>query len=528
MRDFQLPGRSTAYARGGMAATSHPRATLAALDMLRAGGNAVDGAIAAAAVQAVVEPQSTGIGGDCFALFAPASGGVVAVNGSGWAPAAASVERLRDLGIDRLTADSVHSVTIPGAIAAWELLLREHGRLDPATVLAPAIACAAEGFPVLPRVAFDWARLQERLSANETARRVYLPGGRAPECGRVMRFPALARTLEKIARGGAEVFYRGELAERMTATLRALGGLHEIEDFAEYEAEFVEPVHGTYRDLRIYQCPPNGQGLITLLMLNILEDFDLASLDPHGAERFHLEAEATRLAFRDRDAFLADPRRVRVPVRELLDKAYAARLRRLIDPARALGELPPPLLREQGNTVYIAVVDGERNACSFINSLYDGFGSGLVCPETGVLFHCRGRAFRLDPDHPNAIAPRKRPMHTIIPALAFRGGDLWACFGVMGADYQPVGHVHLLTNLVDYGMDPQEALDSPRVMAYPADLRVERGVAPAVREALAAKGHRVVEAEEPLGGGQCILIDHRRGVLVGGSDPRKDGIALGL
>ena len=528
MRDFQLPGRSTAHACGGMAATSHPRATLAALDMLRAGGNAVDAAIAAAAVQAVVEPQSTGIGGDCFALFAPASGGVVAVNGSGWAPAAASLERLRDLGIDRLTADSVHSVTIPGAIAAWELLLREHGRLDLATVLAPAIACAAEGFPVFPRVAFDWARLQDRLLANETARRVYLPGGRAPECGRVMRFPALARTLEKIAGGGAEVFYRGELAARMTASLRALGGLHEIRDFAEYEAEFVEPVHGTYRDLRIYQCPPNGQGLITLLMLNILEDFDLASLDPHGAERFHLEAEATRLAFRDRDAFLADPRRAAVPVRALLDKAYAARLRRLIDPARALCDLPPPLLRGQGNTVYIAVVDGERNACSFINSLYDGFGSGLVCPETGVLFHCRGRAFRLDPDHPNGIAPRKRPMHTIIPALAFRGGDLWACFGVMGADYQPVGHVHLLTNLVDYGMDPQEALDSPRVMAYPADLRVERGVAPAVREALAARGHRVVEAEEPLGGGQCILVDHRRGVLVGGSDPRKDGIALGL
>ncbi len=528
MRDFQLPGRSTAYARGGMAATSHPAATMAALDMLRAGGNAVDAAVAAAAVQAVVEPQSTGIGGDCFALFAPASGGVVAINGSGWAPAAATVERLRDLGFERLPADSVHSVTVPGAVAAWELLLREHGRLGLATVLAPAVEAAAAGFPVTPRVAFDWARGRKRLLGNEAARRIYLPGGRAPECGRVMRFPALARTLERIAERGAEVFYRGELATRMVASLKALGGLHELADFAGFAAEFVEPVHGTYRDLRIYQCPPNGQGLIALLMLNILEDFDLASLDPHGAERFHLEAEATRLAFRDRDAFLADPRRARVPVRELLDKAYAARLRRLIDPGRALAGLPPPLFRDAGDTVYIAVVDGERNACSFINSLYDGFGSGIVCPDTGILFHCRGRAFVLDPEHPNAIAPHKRPMHTIIPGLAFRGGELWACFGVMGADYQPVGQVRLLTNLLDYGMDPQEALDSPRVMAYPGDLLVERGVAPEVREALAARGHHVLEAEEPLGGGQCILVDHRRGVLVGGSDPRKDGIALGL
>lgn len=527
MRDFHLPGRSTVYARGGMAASSHPFATLAALDILRRGGNAVDAAIAACAVQSVVEPQSTGIGGDCFALFAPASGGVVALNGSGWAPAAATVERLRGLGLEALDAESPHSVTVPGAVAAWELLQRQYGRLSFAEVLAPAIRYARDGFPVFPRVAFDWLRAEQRLRRSEAATAFYLPGGEAPAAGRMMRLPALARTLEILAQKGAEAFYRGELAARMVATLKGFGGLHEMADFAEFAPEFVKPIHGTYRDVVIYECPPNGQGLVTLLMLNILETFDLASLDPHGADRFHLEAEATRLAFRDRDALLADPRHSPVPLEQLLDKSYAATLAKRIDRDRAISDLPPPLLRDVGNTVYIAVVDEERNACSFINSLYDSFGSGLCCPETGVLFHCRGRAFRLDPDHPNAIGPRKRPMHTIIPGLAFRGGELWACFGVMGADYQPVGHVHLLTNLVDYGMDPQAAIDSPRVMAYPQDLLVERGVSAEVRAALAAKGHRVVETEVPHGGAQCILVDHRRSLLIGGSDPRKDGIALG-
>ncbi len=528
MRDFQLPGRSTVYATGGMAATSHPLATLAALEIMRRGGNAVDGAIAACAVQCVVEPQSTGIGGDCFALHAPPSGGVFALAGAGWAPAAADVERLRGLGLATIEATSPHAVTVPGAVAAWEALQRAHGRLDLGAVLEPAIRYARDGFPVHPRVAFDWRRAEGRLRASEAARSAYLPGDRAPEPGRVLRLPRLARTLEVLAREGAEAFYRGALAAAMVTSLRELGGLHEEADFAEYAPEWVEPIHTTYRDVRVYECPPPGQGITALLMLHILEGFDLAALDPHGADRFHLEAEATRLAFRDRDALLADPRRVPVPVEEMLSRAYAARLRRLVRPDRALADLPPPLLRGVGNTVYVSVVDGDLGACSFINSLYDSFGSGLLCPRTGVLFHCRGRSFRLDPDHPNAIGPRKRPMHTIIPGLAFRDGELWACFGVMGADYQPVGHVHLLTNLVDWGMDPQAALDSPRVMAWPRELSVERGVRPEVRAELARRGHRVVETEVPHGGGQCILVDRRRGVLVGGSDPRKDGLALGF
>ncbi|GBD40735.1 Putative gamma-glutamyltransferase YwrD [bacterium HR39] len=529
MRDFHLPGRSTVYATGGMAATSHPLSTLAALDVLRRGGNAVDAAIAACAVQCVVEPQSTGIGGDCFALYAPPGGGVIGINGSGWAPAAVTVERLRAAGLrDAIPATSPHAVTVPGAVAAWEALQKAYGRLDLGAVLEPAIRYARDGFPVLPRVGSDWERAQDRLRASEAARAFYLPGDRPPAVGDVIRLPRLAHTLEAIAKGGAEAFYRGEPAAAMVETLCGFGGLHREEDFAEYAPEWVQPIHTTYRGVRVFECPPNGQGFVALLMLNILEGFDLAALDPHGADRFHLEAEATKLAFRDRDALLADPRHAPVPVEELLSKGYAAKLRALIDRERALRDLPPPLLRGVGNTVYVSVVDRDLGACSFINSLYDSFGSGLACPKTGVLFHCRGRAFRLDSAHPNAIGPRRRPMHTIIPGLAFRDGELWACFGVMGADYQPVGHVHLLTNLVDFGMDPQEALDSPRVMAWPKELLVERGVTPPVRAELARRGHEVVETEVPHGGGQCILIDRRRGVLVGGSDPRKDGVALGL
>ncbi|HET6469707.1 MAG TPA: gamma-glutamyltransferase, partial [Geminicoccaceae bacterium] len=272
---------------------------------------------------------------------------------------------------------------------------------------------------------------------------------------------------------------------------------------------------------------PNGQGVVALLILAILEGFELAGLEPLAAERLHLEAEATRLAFRDRDALLADPAEADVPVARLLDPAYAAALRERIDRGRAMGALPPPLLEPHPDTIYLTVVDRDLNAVSFINSLYDGFGSGLVCPNTGVVFHNRGRAFRLDPRHPNVIAPGKRPMHTIIPAVAFRGGAPWLSFGVMGGNYQPVGHAHVLTNIVDWGMDPQAAIDLPRAMAYPGPLELEPGVPVRTVERLAAMGHAVRPANSPLGGGQAILIDRERGVLVGGSDPRKDGLALG-
>ncbi len=528
MRDFHQPGRSTAYGANGMAATSHPLATLAAVDILRDGGNAIDAAIAAVAVQCVVEPGMTGIGGDCFALYAPASGGVIALNGSGAAPAGASVERLREQGVTTLAGGSPHAVTVPGAVAAWELLLGAHGTRSLGDLLGPAIRCAEGGFAVAPRVAFDWRRAADTLRRSPGAEAFYLPGGRAPGAGRIMHFPALARTLRRIAEGGAKAFYEGEVAAAMCATLKSFGGLHEEADFAAAAAEFVEPVHSGYRDARIYQCPPNGQGVVALLLLNILEGYDLAKLDMQSGERLHYLAEATKLAFRDRDAFLADPAQATVPVERLLDKAYAIKLREQISAERVLADLPPPLLEPHPDTVYLTVVDRDLNAVSFINSVYDTFGSGLVCEKTGVLFHNRGRAFRLDPAHPNCIAPGKRPMHTIIPGLAFRNGELWLSYGVMGGDYQPVGHAQVISALIDHGLDPQEALDAPRLMSYPVDLLVERGVPARARADLAARGHQLIEPESPLGGGQAILVDRRRGVLIGGSDQRKDGMALGI
>ncbi len=528
MRDFELPGRSTAYGQQGMAATSHPLATLAALDVLRDGGNAVDAAIAAAAVQAVVEPGMTGIGGDCFVLLAPASGGVVALNGSGRSPLALTPETLIGRGITTLDAGSPHSVTVPGAVAGWAAMLEAHGTRDLAELLRPAIGYAEGGFPVTPRVAFDWSRQLDVLARSDGGRDYYLPGGRAPEEGRLMRFPALARTLRRIAEGGARAFYEGELAQRMVASLRAFGGVHTEADFAAATAEFVPAIHSLYRDTTVYECPPNGQGIVVLLLLNILERFDLRQLGRDTASRLHVLAEATRLAFRDRDAALADPVHVDVPTARLLDKTYAKSLAERIDPDRAMTDLPPPLLEPHPDTVYLTVVDRDLNAVSLINSIYDGFGSGLVCPDTGVLFHSRGRSFRLDPTHPNVVAPGKRPMHTIIPGLAFRDGEVWCSFGVMGGDYQPVGQAHLLTRLIDDGLDPQQALDAPRILSYPSDLQAETGIGRAARLGLMQRGHRVVDAPSPLGGGQAIVIDRRRGVLIGGSDPRKDGLALGF
>jgi gamma-glutamyltranspeptidase/glutathione hydrolase len=526
MRDFELPGRSVACGENGMAATSHPLATLTALDVLRAGGNAVDAAVAAVAVQCVVEPAMTGIGGDCFVLLAPAASGVVALNGSGRAPAAATAAHLRELGVGEI-AGTVHAVTVPGAIDAWGRLLERHGTRDLAELLQPAIRCADDGFVVTPRVAWDWGREGERLLRSSGGRVIYLPDDRAPVAGQKMRCPALANTLRRIAERGPDAFYRSELAERMVAYLRSEGGLHTLDDFAAAAGEFVDPIKTTYRGLEVFECPPNGQGVIALLMLNILEGFDLGSLDPNGAERLHLEAEATRLAFRDRNACLADPAAVDVPLGRLLDKDYAACLRRLIDRERALEVMPPPLLAEHADTVYLTVVDRDRNLVSFINSVFDSFGSGLVCPETGVLFHDRGKSFVLDPTHPNVIAPNKRPMHTIIPALAFEGGRPTIGFGVMGGHYQPVGHAHVLTNLVDFGLDPQAAIDAPRAFAQDGELRLEAGVSEATAGALAGLGHHVARSGRPLGGGQMIMIDHARGVLIGGSDPRKDGLALG-
>jgi len=527
MRDFQLPGRSPLRVTDAAAATSHPLATLAAIETMRSGGNAMDAAVAAAAVLAVVEPQSTGIGGDCFVIFAPKGGSrLVAYNGSGRAPKAASLDWYVERGFDSIPLFGPHAVTVPGAIDAWDRLIADHGSRELGQLLQPAIHYAENGYVVLDRIAYDWAHNVGKLSADPHAARILLPWGRAPQAGERHRQPQLAATLRRIAASGREGFYAGPVAEDMVKRLKALGGLHALEDFAEAAGEYVEPLRATYRGVDICQIPPNNQGLTALLMLNILAGFDMSGLDPLAAPRLHLEIEAGRLAYRDRDALIADPSKVAVPVETLLSAAYAERLRAEIDPRRRLQDLPPALLRKS-DTIYLSVVDRDRNAVSFINSTYFSFGSGVVAPETGITLQNRGASFRLDPAHPNRIAPGKRPMHTIMPGMAMKDGRALMPFGVMGGDFQPFGHVHFLTNLLDFGMDPQAALDAARVFPSGDVVEAERGLSRRTITGLQERGHQVMVAEEPHGGGQAILIDWDAGTLTAGSDPRKDGCALG-
>ena len=529
MRNLDLPGRSAVRAMNGMAATSQPLATMTAVRVLQDGGNAMDAAVAACAVQGVVEPQSTGIGGDCFVLYAPGGDAeVIAYNGSGRAPAAATVAWYAGRGITEIDPNSPHAVTVPGAVEAWARLIGDHGSKSLGELLQPAIGFARDGYPVHERVAYDWANAAEVLERDPTARRTFLPDGRPPAVGDVHRQPELAETLAVIAECGPDGFYKGPVAEDMVACLSALDGLHTLDDFAAAGGEYVTPIATEYRGHRVFECPPNGQGLTALLMLNILSGFETAGLDPLSAERLHLEIEAGRLAYQERDAFIADPDQAAVPVARLLSDGHAAALRGAIRRDRVLGELPPPILPAHEDTVYLCVVDRERNAVSFINSLYHSFGSGLVAPRTGVTLHCRGAGFVLEPGHPNCIASGKRPLHTIIPGMLAKDGRAVMPFGVMGGHYQAVGHSHLLTNLLDFGLDLQAALDLPRVFAEPGGpVEIESGVPAASVERLRALGHQTCAAAKPLGGGQAIQIDWQTGVLTGGSDPRKDGCALG-
>ncbi len=529
MRNLELAGRSPVHAVNGMAATSHPLATLAAVKMLQDGGNAMDAAVAACAVQCVVEPGSTGIGGDCFALYAPKGGGeVLAFNGSGRAPAAATAARLRELGVGKIERQSPHAVTVPGAVDAWSQLLRDHGTRDLGGVLGAAIGHARDGYPVHSRVHVDWRDSTEILAQDPTASRIFLPGGKAPPVGALHRQPELAATLERIASEGRDGFYTGPVAQDIVTYLNGLGGLHSLEDFAAAAGEYTTPIKTAYRGFDIYECPPNGQGLLALEMLNILAGLLPDVPGPLSPERLHFAIEAARLAYSDRDNLLADPAHSDVPVARLLSAAYAGEQRARIDPARAMTELPPNVLPAHADTVYISVVDKDRNAVSFINSLFNSFGSGLVGPKSGVTLQNRGESFVLDTDHPNCIAPGKRPMHTIIPGMAVRDGRAVMPFGVMGGHYQAMGHAWFLANMLDFGLDVQEAIDLPRIFAGadgPVD--VESGVPETVASTLRAMGHETVASSKPIGGGQAIWIDHDEGVLSGGSDPRKDGCAIG-
>ena len=526
MRHFHYPNRSLAVAGEAMAATSHPLATLTAIETLKAGGNAVDAAIAAAALLAVVEPAMTGIGGDCFVLYAPKGGLPIAYNGSGRAPKAAELGWYRDRNFSEIPIESPHAVTVPGAIEAWFRLQHDHGVKEMAGLLQPAIRAAESGVRIEPRVAFDWAIGVEKLRLDPASSAVFLVHGEAPRTGDLHRQPLLAETLRKIAQGGPKAFYQGAVAADMVTKLRALGGLHTEEDFAAAEGEYVTPISAPYRGYRVYECPPNGQGLIALMILRTLEAYELGDGKWSDADRHHLLAEATKAAYRVRDAFVGDPRAMTVPVDELLSDARAARTRGKIrlDRASELVDWDEP---EHKDTVYLTVVDRDRNAISFINSLFHDFGSGITAPKSGVLLHSRGHMFRTIAGHPNAIGARKRPLHTIIPGLLVKNERAVMPFGVMGGNYQATGHAMLLMHVLDRGLDVQTALEQPRSFAFQGKLQLEATVDADVAVELARRGHRLEELVKPHGAGQGIWIDHERGVLLGGSDPRKDGCALG-
>ncbi|WP_226779788.1 gamma-glutamyltransferase family protein [Oceaniglobus trochenteri] len=525
MRDFHIPGRSPVFAANGICATSHPLAAKIAVQMLESGGNAVDAAIAGAVVLGICEPQMTGIGGDCFVLLSPpGSNDIVALNGSGRAPAGLNADALRDKGLKAMPLGSVESVTLPGAIDAFCRLSADWGKLGMKTALAPAIHYAETGVPVAPRVAQDWAIATDRITGK--ARETYLLNGQAPKIGQMFRAPAQAEVLRRVAMEGRAGFYEGEVAEDLIDSLRALGGTHTLDDLAETQCEYTDPVSGTYKGIELVEHPPNGQGATAILMANILSHFDLSTMDPLGADRAHIEAEAAKLAYDARNRFMADADHT-TRLAHMLSAETASALAGLIDPKRAMESGAQISESVHKDTVYITVVDKDRMAVSLIYSIFHSFGAGLASDKFGILFQNRGAGFTLEPGHPNEAGGGKRPMHTIIPGMLRENGRVIMPFGVMGGAYQPNGHARFLSNLTDYGMDPQTAIDAPRAFSDGGIMKVERGYSDAVRADLAERGHRVEIPESALGGGQAIRIDHETGVLEGASDARKDGCALG-
>jgi len=523
MRDLNLPGRSAVYAQNGLCATSHPIAAQVAIEVLKSGGNAADAAIAGALVLGIAEPQMTGIGGDCFVLLKPAgSEDILALNGSGRAPKGLDATALRAKGLSAIPIQGIEAVTLPGAIDAFCRLSADHGRLPLADILAPAIHYADEGIPVAPRVAYDWEG--DIAGLKGAARDFYTFGGKAPTPGQIFRAPGQAQVLRCIARHGRAGFYEGEVAKDMITSLQALGGSHTLDDLAQTACDWTTPVCGPYRDVELVEHPPNGQGATAILLLNILKHFDLAAMNPFGSERAHIEAEATKLAYDARNRFIADSGHT-TRLGHMLTPETAAKLAALIDPKRAMAAAKPLTEAIHKDTVLITVVDRDRMAVSLIYSVFWGFGAGLASSKFGINFQNRGAGFTLEQGHPNEAGPAKRPMHTIIPGMLRHKGRVVLPFGVMGGGYQPCGHARLVTNLVDYGMDLQAAIDAPRCFSGEGGIEVERGYSDQTRAELAEMGHDVVIPQTPLGGAQAIRIDGD--ILIGASDPRKDGCALG-
>lgn len=525
---FSFPSRrSNVIARHGMVATSQPLAAQTGLSILQTGGNAIDAAIATVAALCVVEPTSTGIGGDAFALIWRAEDErLYGLNASGPAPAGLSAEWIRQQGHDDVPALGPIPVTVPGSLRGWEMALERFGTKSLGALLERPIAYARDGFPVSERIAAAWARSTDKMSRQEDSRRVWLPGGRAPRAGQIFRNPEFATTLETIGKQGADAFYEGAIGRQIADTVQAAGGVLTQKDLVNYRAEWVEPISAPYRDgYTFHEIPPNGQGLTALLALNIARGFDLPSIPYQSPRRVHLLIEAIKLAFADAQAYIGDPRHTDLPLEALLSASYTERRRALIG-EKALDPFPGDPAG-YGDTVYLTVADEEGNMVSWIQSLYMGFGSGLTAGTTGVQLQNRGANFTMEPGHPNEVAPGKRPYHTIIPGFITRDGAAWASFGVMGGFMQPQGHLQVGVNLVDYGMTPQDALDAPRFnWMREKNVALEPTFDAEVGSDLAGRGHEL-GATSNYGGGQIIARDPESGVLIAGSEPRNDGAAVG-
>ncbi|KAB2851649.1 MAG: gamma-glutamyltransferase [Hyphomicrobiaceae bacterium] len=529
MRSFHFPGRSVVYSRKAMCATSHPTATRIGLEIMKSGGNAVDASIAVAAALAVIEPAMTGVGGDCFAILWKPGQGLIGLDAAGRAPAAATAQWYADKGIRSIEMQSPHAVTVPGAVDGWARLLADHGTMSFERVLAPAIELAEAGFVVAPRVALDWSKAVQKLQVHAGARTHLLAKGAAPAEGEIMRFPALAGTLKAIAADGRDAFYQGEIAKDLVATLNGLGGVHTLGDFAQQRARYVNPISAHYRGIDVYELPPANQGITALMILKIVARVPgFADMPAFSTARYHVLMEAARLAYAFRDSYLADPDQADVPTDFMLSDALAEELAQRVDAKRSRPDLGPIPKPRTSDTTCFSVVDGDGFAVSFINSLFKAFGSGIVGEKSGVTLHNRGQGFRLEAGHPNAIAPRKRPLHTLVPGFALRNGAPYLSFSVMGGDYQAIGHAQLVSSLVDCGLDPQEAVDLPRMFFEGGTLAVEEAIPEAMRLELERMGHKTSQRADPWGGAQLILIDQEKGLLAGASDGRKDGIALGL
>ena len=527
MRKLYQPGRSNVLSNNAMVATSQPLSSQEALNILKLGGNAVDAAIAASAVLSVVEPGSTGIGGDCFAIIKMNNKKATSVNGSGINPKKANLQYFKENKINSIGLLSPHSVTIPGAVDAWYQMHKKFGKLEFEKLFKTAIYYAREGFPVHEIEAFHWKKNEDKLKKNTITKQIFLKNNKAPNFGEKFTNIQLADTLTLIGKKGTKAFYEGEIARDMVKSLNNLGGLHTEEDFYNQNTIFSSTLNSDYKNYRIHQCPPNGPGIAVHLMMKLLEKFNWNNLNYFDPMRYHIQAEVTKVCFEAKETILGDPQFAKMDIEYLMSNESINNLFNKINLSKVYYS-EKLFVTSHPETVYLTVVDENLNAVSFINSICHAFGSGICSENSGILFQNRGVNFRLEKDHPNCIDSNKRPLHTIIPGLLTNNNDETVMsYGVMGGQYQPVGQSHVLQNIFDFDMSMQDAIDAPRAFALNNKLKLENSFSKSSIENLSNLGHDIEIVDEGIGGGQGIIIDRKEGILIGGSDPRKDGLAIG-